>query len=424
MGITEGPKKKAKTMGAVLKEIQTKLSKDNPDILFDPTKKYEVVPSGDLNFDLVTGIGGFPKGRITEICAFESTGKTSLLLATIGAAQRRGEVCVLFDHEQCFDPWYAESCYGLKVDQESFILLQPMTIEEEDIAFDLLMETDVKFSLIAWDSIACMIPQAMAEASLEDNATIGLHARYITRLMHKVKTAAYLRNFAAVFTNQFKFQIQKDQFTQGIGVATGKKWKDPYTTPGGVAPRFMASIRMTMELAASSQEKTEVKDPISGEKSEEITTRRIKVVNIKNKCSRPELKGISYFDLVTPIQKGGWNSNREILEILKKRGHIVQNGAMFKYIGLEIPEWTCRGKANGEKEFMETPTLINDAYKLFNKLREEDTNKDLLLDKAVLGEDISEQARREQRLDFSEVNLSDLPEPPEKELSTSGDITL
>lgn len=414
-------------MASALKEIQSKLSKDNPDILFDPTKKYEVVPSGDLNFDLVTGIGGFPKGRITEICAFESTGKTSLLLSAIGAAQRRGEVSVLFDHEQCFDPWYAESCYSLKVDQETFILLQPMTIEEEDVAFDFLMETDINFSLIAWDSIACMIPKAMAEASLEDNATIGLHARYVTRLMHKVKTAAYLRNFAAVFTNQFKFQIQKDQFTQGIGVATGKKWKDPYTTPGGVAPRFMASIRMTMELAASSQEKTEVKDPISGETAEEITTRKIKVVNIKNKCSRPELKGISYFDLVTPNQKGGWNSSREIMEILKKRGHIIQSGAMFKYNGLDIPEWTCRGKANGEKEFMENVDLQADAYKLFNKLREEDTNKDILLDKAILGEDISEQARREQRFDVGDVPETDVPEAEvvrRTELSGTGETTL
>ena len=79
--------KKKKPIDLVLKEIQKKFSKTNPDIIFDPTKQYEVVSSGNICFDLITGIGGFPKGRITEICAMESTGKTSLILASkIGGA--------------------------------------------------------------------------------------------------------------------------------------------------------------------------------------------------------------------------------------------------------------------------------------------------------------------------------------------------
>jgi len=380
--------KKKKPIDLVLKEIQKKFSKTNPDIIFDPTKQYEVVSSGNICFDLITGIGGFPKGRITEICAMESTGKTSLILASMGNAQREGKVSVLFDFEQCFDPWYAEHCYGLKIDHKTFFLFQPTTIEEGDSIFDALMESDLNIDLMAFDSIACMIPQALSEGSLEENAQVGIHARFISRFSHKLRKAAYMKNFAAVFTNQMKFQIQKDRFTLGVGVSASTRHKDQMTTPGGMTPRFLASIRMKMEQVGGG-DKTEDVDPISGEKEDIVTVRRIKFINIKNKCARPDLKAESYFDLVTPTQKGGWNSGKDLMELLRKRGRITQTGATFKYVGLNIPEFTARGKANGEEQFLNTPEILADGFALLEQLRKEESAMDLLVDKAIFGVDIT-----------------------------------
>jgi len=422
-------KKGGKPIDQVLKEIQKKFSKKNPDIIFDPEKQYEVVSSGNISFDLITGIGGFPKGRITEIIAMESTGKTSLLLASMGNAQKKGQVCVLFDFEQCFDPWYAEHCYGLVPDNQTFFLFQPTTIEEGDIVFSALLESDLKIDMIAFDSIACMIPQALAEGSLEENAQVGIHARFISRFMHKLKKEAYMRNFAAVCTNQFKFQIQRDRFTLGIGVAASSRHKDQLTTPGGIAPRFLASIRVTMEQVGGGEKEEEI-DPISGEKDKLVFAKKIKLVNIKNKCARPELKAVSYFDLVTPTQKGGWNSGKDLMEFLRKRGRITQNGATLKYVGLNIPEFTVRGKANGEEQFLNTPEILADGFALFDSLRKDESSLDLLVDKAILGEDIPESLREGQDTAPSEDTEESVEETKPKrrgrpaKVSSNGDSSL
>ncbi len=422
--------KKKKPLDLVMKEIQKKFSKSNPDIIFDPDKTYEVISSGNICFDLITGIGGFPKGRITEICAMESTGKTSLLLAAMGNAQKEGKISVLFDFEQCFDTWYAEHCYNLTVDQKTFLLFQPTSIEEGDAIFDALMEADVNIDLIAFDSIACMIPQALSEGSLEENAQIGIHARYISRFSHKLRKAAYMKNFAAVFTNQMKFQIQKDRFTLGVGVAASTRHKDQMTTPGGMTPRFLASIRVKMEQVGGG-EKVDDLNPITGEKEDMVNTRKIKFINVKNKCSRPDLKADSHFDLVTPTQRGGWNSGKDLMELLRKRGRITQNGATFRYVGLNIPEFTARGKANGEEQFLNTPEILADGFALLAQLRKEESAMDLLVDKAVFGVDITEADRAGQdhpSVDDAEESLDIPEEKPKKrgrpKASESGDTTL
>lgn len=382
-------KNKGKAIKDIMKDVQKKFSKSNPDIVFDPHKKYEVVSSGNISFDLVTGIGGFPKGRITEIIAHESTGKTSLLLAAMGKAQAKGQVSILFDFEQCFDPFYAEQCYGLKLDNKTFFLVQPTTIEEGDVIFDMLMESEAKIDFMAFDSIACMIPQALSEGSLEENAQVGIHARFISRFMHKLKKAAYFHNFAAVCTNQFRFQIQKDRFTPGVGVRSGGNQNDPLTTPGGMAPRFLASIRVTMKQKGSGEKNLEL-NPITGEKEEILTTKQIRFVGIKNKCARPELIADSWFDIVTPSQKGGWNSGKDVMDLLRSRGRITQSGATFRYEGLNIPEITVRGKANGENEFLTNPEILKDAFALLEVLRKEESANGMLLRRAVKGVDYSE----------------------------------
>lgn len=414
----EEVKKGKKSIDVILKEIQKKFSKTNPDIVFDPQKQYEALSSGNLIFDLVTGIGGFPRGRITEVIGMESSCKSSLIYSTLGVAQKKGLKVALLDAEQCYSRSYAESCYDLKLDQKTFFLFQPVCIEEADTILDMLMDSSDKFDIIAIDSIACLTPRAVQEGSLEEAQGIGIHARKVSQFMHKLKKYCYLDNFAAICTNQLKYQIQRDQYTPGIGIATGYKFKDQYITPGGMTPRFLASIRMLLEISGKAED-TNVKDPLTGETSDEKTIKLIKIINIKNKCATPGVKNVTRFCMATSTRKGGWNAGMDLLELLRRMGRVTQSGATFKYQGLS-QEWTFRGKANGENAFINTPEILQDAFALYEKLRQENVETDKLVDKAILGEDFTEGDQKERS---SEIEIPSLETQP-LDISSSGNVSL
>ena len=398
---------KPKNMEEFLKAIEKKFAKTNPDMIFDPKRKFESISSGNLSYDLVSGIGGYPRCRISEIRSMESMGKTSLVLAGMARAQKKGLICVLFDYEQSFNPDYAAWTYDLYMDGKTFIVVQPHHIEEGDIAFNMLMSMKQDVDLIAFDSIECMKPQALVEGSLEDNPPIGLHARMISRFTHKLKNMAMQKNFAAVYTNQMKFAITRDQFSPGIGVATGHTWKDQYTTPGGMTPRFLASIRMKIESGGRQEEQGV--DLISGEAGDQKTTRVLKLINLKNKCSTPELKALTHFDFpILNVKKGGWSQGKDILEIMKKRGRIYKEGTTYHYKGLNIEDWSVRGSDAFELAFSQDQEVITDAIKLLDVLRAEAGTSSVFVDRAVLGVDIKS----------SELRGND-DEPPEKNVDLS-----
>jgi len=180
---------------------------------------------------------------------------------------------------------------------------------------------------------------------------------------------------------------------------------------------------MKMEPAGRVEE-ADAKDPITGEVTDMKNTKLIKFVNLKNKCSRPELKATTHFDFTTDTQKGGWNIGRDLLEILRKRGRISQSGATFKYMGLNIPEFTERGKANGESKFLHTPELLNDGFALLDKLRQEDVGKTLLVDQAVIGVDIQEFERGDQKVRMPSTLEGEKNIPTPLVPSATGDVTL
>lgn len=217
----------------------------------------DVIPTGAILFDQATGIGGIPRGRLTEIFGQPSAGKTSLLLALMGSVHRRGEEAALIDVEHTFDPAWAEK-FGVEPDR--LYLSQPSSAEEALNVMEALIRSG-HFTLVALDSIAALAPQKELEGDMDDT-TVGLRARLMGKSLVKMNAAVHQTNTAAVLVNQLR---------EKIGVMHGS----PKTTPGGKAMAYYASMRI--ELYQAEQIK-QGQNPIGA---------RIAAKFVKNKCARP-----------------------------------------------------------------------------------------------------------------------------------------
>src|SRR5512135_3143483 len=186
----------------------------------------ESIPTGSLALDLALGIGGVPRGRITEIYGPESSGKTTLCQHIVAEAQRRGGTCAYIDMEHALDPGYAAMC---GVDIENLYISQPDTGEQAlEIAESLVRSNAV--DLIVVDSVAALVPRAEIEGEMGDSH-MGLQARLMSQALRKLSGAVKQTNTALIFTNQLRMKI---------GVMFG----NPETTTGGMALKFYASVRL------------------------------------------------------------------------------------------------------------------------------------------------------------------------------------
>ena len=359
-------------LASINAELKKKFSKKNPDLVFDPSKQVEYVSSGNIIYDIVNH-GGFPKKRITEIISHEHLGKTSLLMQTCALLQKQGLNSVFFDYEAAFDPNYALATYGLKVDMDTFTLYQPDTWDEGLDLFDELMsnieEYKIPIALVCFDSIAMMKPKALIELTAEDSAMVAIHARCVARMLDKVKVACRQHDFAAVFTNQFRATIKANSYQPTQSYYAGGV-NEIYTTPGGQAPRYYSSVRVKLDYGGRDDDKT-ASDKLTGEVGKAKTGKVVKIVNIKNRLGRPELMGLTHFVYPDPDLniKGGWDKGLDIVEILKKRGRMYQKGTKLTYNGLNIPEWTSIGSAQGNLEkFFNDRKAMKDAEELLLKL--------------------------------------------------------
>jgi recombination protein RecA len=353
------------------KGLQKTFEKTNPDIVFDPTKEFERVTSGSIMADLVLG-GGFPKGRISEIFGFEHSGKTSLLLSTFAAAQRQGQVSLFLDFEQAYDQVYAESVFGLRQDGETFIVYHPSCIEDGDVIMDALIKAKMAPDIIAFDSAAAMQPREVLQQSLEENRRVGAHPQALGRFVTKVRGYAATYNVAAIFTNQIRALIRGyspmdiAKSGQGQGVGSGFNPMESWTTPGGMSLRFYSSIRMKLEYGGK-VEVDDFVDPVTGQIGGKVRVANlIKFINVKNKCYPPFLKSESRFNFFLPgIDCPGWDNVQDIINVLKKRGHITQSGTKFVYHGIKVPEWGNTGKiVDTVKKFRNNLELVEDARDL------------------------------------------------------------
>ncbi|MHB9025681.1 MAG: recombinase RecA [Armatimonadota bacterium] len=256
----------------------------------------EVIPTGCLPLDVALGVGGIPRGRISEIYGNEASGKTTLTYHIIAEAQKAGGTCAFIDAEHALDPIYAANC-GLNVDE--LLLSQPDTGEQAlDIA-DLLVRSGAIDAFVI-DSVAALVPRAELEGEMGDSQ-VGLQARLMSKALRKLAGSLNKSRCAGIFINQIR---------EKVGVMFG----NPETTPGGRALKFWSSVRIELRRVENLKSGTD----IIGSRT------RAKVV--KNKVSPPFRQ--ADFDIIygTGISRGSG-----ILDLGIEYGLIAKTGAFFSY---------------------------------------------------------------------------------------------
>ncbi|AMF95332.1 recombinase RecA [Vibrio fluvialis] len=320
---------KQKALAAALGQIEKQFGKGSIMRLGDNrTMDVETISTGSLSLDIALGAGGLPMGRIVEIYGPESSGKTTLTLELISAAQREGKTCAFIDAEHALDPVYARRL-GVKIDE--LLVSQPDTGEQALEICDALARSGA-VDVIVVDSVAALTPKAEIEGEMGDSH-MGLQARMLSQAMRKLTGNLKQSNCMCIFINQIRMKI---------GVMFG----NPETTTGGNALKFYASVRLDIRRTGSIKEG----DEVVGNET------RIKVV--KNKIAAP------FKEANTQIMYGqGFNREGELIELGVKHKLVEKAGAWYSYNGDKIGQ----GKANACKYLRENPEV---AKFIDSKLRE------------------------------------------------------
>ena len=278
-----------------------------------------VVPTGSLSLDLALGVGGIPRGRVTEIYGPESSGKTTLCQHIVAEAQKLGGVCAYIDMEHALDPGYAAKC-GVNVDD--LYISQPDTGEQAlEIAETLVRSGAV--DVVVVDSVAALVPRAEIEGDMGD-ATMGMQARLMSQALRKLSGAIKQTNTAMVFTNQLR---------QKIGVMFG----NPETTTGGMALKFYASVRLDVRRIESLKV------------GQEVVGSRTRVRVVKNKVAAPFR--VAEFDI---MYNEGISKSGDVLDLGVELGLIEKRGSFFTYGDQRIGQ----GRENAKEYLRQAPEML------------------------------------------------------------------
>ena len=278
----------------------------------------EVIPTGSIALDLAVGVGGIPRGRITEIFGPESSGKTTLVQHIIAQAQSTGGVAALIDAEHALDPVYAQNC-GVKVDE--MLISQPDTGEQALEITEALVRSGA-LDVVCIDSVAALVPRAELEGDMGD-AHVGLQARLMSQALRKLTGAISRSRTAVIFTNQLR---------EKIGVMFGS----PETTPGGRALKFYASLRLDIRRIESIKQGTTV------------TGNRTRVRVVKNKVAPPFRT--AEFDIMF---NEGISREGSILDVAADFDIVRKSGAFFSYGETRLGQ----GRENAKDYLRRNPDL-------------------------------------------------------------------
>ena len=259
-------------------------------------QQVDSIPSGSIALDLALGVGGIPRGRITEIFGPESSGKTTVCQHIIAEAQRRGGVAAFIDVEHALDPGYARAC-GVNVDE--LLVSQPDTGEQALEITETLIRSG-GLDVVVVDSVAALVPRAEIEGEMGDSF-VGIQARLMSQALRKLTGAVSRSNTSLVFTNQLR---------EKIGVMFG----NPEVTPGGRALKFYASVRLDIRRVETIKTGTE------------SVGNRVRVKVVKNKVAPPFR--VAEFDVMY-----GEGISREggLLDVGVAMDVVTKTGAWFTY---------------------------------------------------------------------------------------------
>ena len=265
------------------------------------------ISTGSLTLDLALGIGGVPRGRITEIYGPESSGKTTVALHVIAAAQKAGGTAAFIDAEHALDPAYAKAL-GVNVDE--LLVSQPDSGEDAlNIAEDLVRSNAI--DVVVVDSVAALTPRSEIEGEVGQNF-VGVHARMMSQALRKLNGAIAKSRCAFIFINQLR---------EKVGVMYG----NPEVTTGGRALRFYSSVRIDVRKGEQLKDKGE------------IIGNHIKCKVAKNKVAPPF--HVAEFDI---LYGQGISRENEIIDLAAELGVVQKSGSWFSYKGERI----AQGKEN------------------------------------------------------------------------------
>ncbi len=285
----------------------------------------EAIPTGALSLDIALGIGGIPRGRITEIYGPESSGKTTLCLHIVSEAQRMGGYAAFVDMEHALDPLYAEA---IGVDVENLLISQPDTGEQALEIVESLVRSGA-VDVVVIDSVAALVPRAEIEGDMGD-ASMGMQARLMSQALRKLSGAIKQTNTAVVFTNQIRHKI---------GVMFGS----PETTPGGLALKFYSSVRMDIRRIQAIK------------LGAEIIGNRTRVKVVKNKVAPPFRQ--AEFDI---LYGEGISKEGDLLDLAVQEEIVTKRGAYYSYRDIRLGQ----GRENAKRFLRENPEIAEELESL------------------------------------------------------------
>ena len=294
------------------------------------------ISTGSIGLDVALGIGGIPRGRITEIYGPESSGKTTLTLHCIAEAQKAGGMAAFIDAEHAFDKLYAEK---LGIDTENLLISQPDNGEQALEITEHLIRSGA-IDIIVIDSVAALVPKAELEGEMGDSR-MGLQARLMSQALRKLTGTISKTGCSCVFINQLR---------EKIGIVFG----NPETTTGGHALKFYSSVRLDIRRIGQIKEATN-----------EVTGNRTRVKVVKNKVA-PPFKVVE-FDIMygEGISKVG-----EIVDLGVDLNIIQKSGSWFSYKGNKLGQ----GRDGVKKIIADNPELMDELEEIITaKIKGEDT---------------------------------------------------
>lgn len=284
-----------------------------------PRVDTDVIPTGAIALDMALGVGGIPRGRVTEIYGQESSGKTTLAYHIVAEAQKKGGTAAFVDAEHAVDPTYAKN---LGVDIDNLLVSQPGTGEEALEIVDALIRSGA-VDVVVLDSVAALVPKAEIEGDMGD-AHVGIQARLMSQALRKIGGSVSKTNASAIFINQIR---------EKIGVMFG----NPETTPGGRALKFWSSVRL------------EVRRIDMVKIGSEAVGTRVRVKVQKNKVAPPFKQ--AEFDIMF---SKGISKSGGILDLATELGFVSKAGTWFTYGDTRLGQ----GRENAKAFLEEHPEML------------------------------------------------------------------
>jgi recombination protein RecA len=312
-------KERSRALGATLVQIEKQFGKGSVIRLgSQPVTAIPVISTGSISVDHALGVGGFPRGRISEIFGPESSGKTTVALQVVAEAQRAGGMAAYIDVEHALDPGYAKK---LGVDVDNLLVSQP-DYGEQALEITNALITSGSIDVLVVDSVAALVPKAELDGEMGDSF-MGVHARLMSQAMRKLTGIVSRSNTCLIFINQIR---------EKIGVMFG----NPETTTGGRALKFYSSVRADIRRIAA------IKD------GETVTGNRTKVKIVKNKLAPPFRE--AEFDI---IYGEGISKEGDLLDLAVAQNLIEKSGAWYSFKSERIGQ----GRENARQFLKDNPDI-------------------------------------------------------------------